>query len=82
MADSLRLSDAGRGDVIEMGGREYRLMIQVRGGWLCRIDRDGEHEFIPDHRPIDKITFVQMKRNPKARKAKGIDRDDPLLRRL
>jgi hypothetical protein len=79
----LTLSDAGRGDVVEIEGREYRLMIECRDGWLCRPDRTGEHEFISNLAPISRITFEMPRRNPKARKAKGRgDINDPMQNSL
>lgn len=63
-----KLSDASTGDVVVIDGTEYRLMIPLRGGHLCRIRRDGEHVWFGDDQEIEEIVWENPKRNKKARK--------------
>lgn len=74
----MTVADAGLGDVVLIGDTEYRLMIRLRGGWLARPHRDGEHQWLDDAAEIDEIVYTQPKRNKKARKAKGRADWDPI----
>ena len=65
------IGDCGHGDVAVIDGVEWRLMIQQRGGWLCRVNRDGDHTFLDDDTPIEGVSYIQPKRNHKARKEKA-----------
>lgn len=77
------ISDCADGDVVRIGPTEYRLMIKQKGGFLCRYRSTSHEEWSDDHRWLNDFDGVELvteqpRRNPKARKAKGRDLQDPI----
>jgi hypothetical protein len=81
---NLKLSDAHEGDVVRIDGVEYRMTMRFNGAWGCRHrEEDGtwsiDHTIFTNSQEIEEIVEHQPRRNPKARKERKGDLQDPLL---
>lgn len=74
----MTIGDASYGDVVRIGSIHYRLMIQQRGGFLCRYKDEPEDPWSADHvwllgiEPIDEIVAVNKVR-AKGDKSANVD---------
>lgn len=69
----MTVGDARDGDVVLIRGREYRLTIPMRGGYLARPDRTGEPVWMGDEVEIDEIVVANPRRDKKSHRTRSTD---------
>jgi len=69
----MTIGDAHGGDVIAIRGDEFRLMIRMRGGYLARPGRYGEHVWLGDEVEIDEVVQANPRRDKKSQRHRSAD---------